>query len=118
VVIPGSVPRFSGGILRVELENVSYADRAAVVVAAATIGGVDHDPAGVGDTVVPFSLSPHHDLAPEDDYSVRASLVQTDATGGIALQAHTEQIYPVLTRGFAADVTIVLAAWTRPERTS
>jgi uncharacterized lipoprotein YbaY len=117
VVIPSSVPRFSGGVLHVQLEDVSYADRAAVVVAAATISGVDHDPARPAGTIVPFSLLPTRDVEPTSDYSARAVLEQAALGDGGTLRIHTDQVYPVLTRGFADDVTMVLDKWTRQDRT-
>jgi uncharacterized lipoprotein YbaY len=116
VVIPTSVPRFSAGVLHVQLEDVSYADRAAVVVAAARISGVDHDPARPAGTVVPFSLLATRDIEPTCDYSARAVLEQCDAGDGGTLRIHTDQVYPVLTRGFADEVTMVLDKWTRRDR--
>ena len=97
-----------------QLEDVSYADRPSVVVAETTVSGVNHDPARPDGTTVSFSLSPSRDIDPAADYSVRASLIQGDADDRAAVQIHTDQTYPVLTRGFGNDVTIVLDRWTRP----
>lgn len=115
-VIPGSVPRFSAGVLEVFLEDVSYADRAAVVMAAAAISGVEHDPGRPEGTIVPFSLTPTRDVEPTSDYAVRAVLAQPGTQDWAGIRIHTDQAYPVLTRGFSDDVTIVLDKWTRPAR--
>jgi uncharacterized lipoprotein YbaY len=115
-VIPGSVPSFSAGVLEVFLEDVSYADRAAVVVGSTTVSGVEHDPARPEGTTVPFSLDPTRDVEPTGDYAVRAVLAQSEGPDRAGLRIHTDQSYPVLTRGFSDDVTIVLDKWTRPAR--
>lgn len=99
------------------LEDVSYADRAAVVVASTTIAGVEHDPSRPGGTAVPFSLVPTLDIDPTSDYSARAVLELAPHANDAALRGRSDQRYPVLTRGFADDVTISLDTWTRPDRT-
>jgi len=121
VVIPASVPAFSAGTLRVWLEDVSYADRAAVVVAGATIAGVSHAPQPVGQehrgtTVIAFGLQPTHDLDPASDYSVRVSLDVPAGAGRDALVVENDRSYPVLTRGHGSDVTVVLDTSQRPQR--
>jgi uncharacterized lipoprotein YbaY len=113
VVIPGSVPAFSSGTLQVWLEDVSYADRAATVVAEATISGVSHVPARVAagdreETVVRFSLVPSQEIDPTRDYSVRATLTVPAGVSQEGLRMDSDQSYPVLTRGFGAEVTVVL----------
>lgn len=118
VAIPGSVPAFSRGTLQVWLEDVSYADRAAIVVAEATISGVSHAsaPATEGDregTVVRFSLWPSREIDANRDYSVRASLTVPADGSREGLEMDSDQSYPVLTRGWAADVTVVLDKWKR-----
>ena len=96
-----------------QLEDVSYADRAVVVAAEMTVSGVEHDPTDPDGTIVSFSLSPIRDLDPKADYSVRAALVRAATAGDGVLQIHSDQGYPVWTRGFGDDLTIVLDQWTR-----
>ena len=116
-MIPRSVPRFTGGVLRVQIEDVSDIDRASEVVGAVTISGVSHDPGGSRETVVPFSLMPDRDVDATRHYSLRASLEGTDANDGSALHIRTDQAYPVLTRDFGSDAALTLAKWTRQPRT-
>jgi hypothetical protein len=114
-VIASSVPAFSAGVVRVRLEDVSYADRRATIVAEASVPGVAHDPAtadrvpqGPG-TVVPFSLTPSRDIESDHDYSVRAWLDRAGRSPDSA-ELHSDRTYPVLTRGFGSDVTVVLGS--------
>ena len=121
VVIPPSVPPFSAGTLQVWLEDVSYADRAAVVVAETTVADVTHapGPAASADeegTVIDFSLEPLREIEPTADYSVRVSLDALAGSGNDALAMDSDRTYPVLTRGHGAEVTVVLDKWQRPSR--
>lgn len=116
VVIPPSVPAFSAGTLRVWLEDVSYADRLAVVVAETTIAGVAHAPQPDSTTVVAFGLRPIREIDLASDYSVRVALEIPRGGGQDALVVETDCSYPVLTRGHDSDVTVVLDTWSRPPR--
>jgi len=117
VVIARSVPRFTGGVLRVQIEDVSDIDRASEIVGAMTLSGVSHDPGAPRETVVPFSLTPDRDVDPTRHYSLRASLEAGGPDGASALHLRTDQAYPVLTRGFGSDAALTLAKWTRRPRT-
>lgn len=116
VLIPRSVPRFTGGVLRVQIDDVSDVDRASVVVGAVTISGISHDPGAPRETVVPFSLTAERDVDATRHYSLRASLKASDANEGSMLHVRTDQAYPVLTRGFGSDAALSLAKWTREPR--
>jgi uncharacterized lipoprotein YbaY len=114
VVIAASVPRFSAGILRVRLEDVSYADARATVLAQIELPGIAHDPSALTDaetgTVVSFSLTPSRDIEPDHDYSVRASLERGGDRESGRDQWQSDRSYPVLTRGFGSDVTVTIVA--------
>jgi hypothetical protein len=111
VVIAGSVRHFTGGVLRVRLEDVSYVDTAAKMVAEAVIHGVSHPsenaPAG-SNTVVPFSLEAIVEIIANHDYAVRASLEADDAGHEHRFTIRSDQAYRVLTRGYGSDVTVAL----------
>ena len=113
VVIASSVPAFSAGVVRVRLEDVSYADRRATIVAEASVPGVSHDPSTVdrvqegAGTLVPFSLTPSRDIESDHDYAVRAWLDRAGRPPDSA-ELRSDRSYPVLTRGLGSDVTIVL----------
>jgi Type III secretion system lipoprotein chaperone (YscW) len=111
VVIAGSIPRFIEGVLRVRLEDVSYADKAAGVVGETVIRGVTHPPGDAApgsDTVVPFSLDAVVGIVGDHDYSVRVSLELEDAGHRTRSTIGSDQVYRVLTRGFGTDVTVAL----------
>ena len=115
VMIPASIPAFSAGTLHVSLEDVSYADRAAVIVAHQTIHGVAHAPrtreTGASEaTVVSFVLQPTHAIDPSSDYSVRARLDVPARAGQDAVVMESDRSYPVLTRGYGTDVSLRLEA--------
>jgi uncharacterized lipoprotein YbaY len=111
VVIPTSIPAFSSGTLQVWLEDVSYADRAATVVAETTIAGVSHAPRPHGDaevTVIEFGLQPPHEIDPSADYSIRVSLHVPAREDRDGLVLESDEVHPVLTRGHASEVTVRL----------
>lgn len=112
LVINAGIPPFHGATAHVTLEDISYADAAAVVVAAATIPGISHDPTTNGrDTVIPFALEAQPTAPPVsagNDYAVRAWVDRNcDGTEG-ANDLYSDQSYRVLTRGFGRTVTISL----------
>jgi hypothetical protein len=112
VVIPASVPAFSAGTVHVRLEDVSYADGPASLIAEDVVRGVAHDPARSAtptrDTIVRFSLTPPSEPEPEHDYSVRV-WVDRDGDGHSGPgDLWSDRAYRVMTRGFGAEVTIVV----------
>jgi hypothetical protein len=123
VVIATSVPGFVSGALHVQLEDVSVIDAPAKVVARTELDGITHRPAGLGNakrdthpagtpagTVVTFTLIPSTAIEAEHSYSVRVRLDRgRDADPGPE-HIWSDQSYPVLTRGFGSDVTILLRA--------
>ena len=110
VVITGSVAPFAAGVVHVRLEDVSYADARAPVVADTAISGVAHDPArsAEGSTVVAFRLAVPGTIDPEHDYSVRVWLDRDGDGRAGSGDMWSDQAYRVLTRGFGTDVTVVL----------
>ena len=112
VVIAASVRPFAAGVLHVRLEDVSYADAAAPLVAEAVIPGIAHDPARTGDgkTVVGFRLTPSGEIDPERDYSVRVWLDRDGDGQPGSGDEWSDQAYRVLTRGFGTDVTVALGS--------
>jgi uncharacterized lipoprotein YbaY len=112
LVINAGIPPFHGATAHITLEDISYADAAAVEVAAATIPGISHDPmTGGRDTIIPFVLEAHPAAPPvsaRNDYTVRAWIDRdSDGTEG-AEDLYSDQSYRVLTRGFGRTVTISL----------
>jgi uncharacterized lipoprotein YbaY len=109
VVISAGTPAFSGATVHVHLEDVSYADAAAEVLAEAVIPGVCHAPGRA--TTVPFTLHAAPGAAPiemHNDYAVRV-WVDRDGDGRAgAGDLHSDQSYRVLTGGFGRTVTITL----------
>ena len=110
-MIAASVSRFVGGVIHVRLEDVSYADKPATVVAETVIRGIAHDPArpeSRSGTVLPFSLDPTTDIIADHDYAVRAWLnPDGDEQAGVGT-VWSDESYRVLTRGFGSDVTVKL----------
>ena len=112
LVISAAVAPFQGATAHLYLEDISYADAPAVVLADATIADLRHDPSATsdGDTVVPFALRarPSSPIARRNDYAVRAWVDRdSDGTTGPA-DLFSDQSYRVLTQGFGSTVTIRL----------
>lgn len=112
LVISAATRSFQNGTAHVYLEDISYADAAAVVVSEVSLSGVRHDPSTNGgrDSVIPFSLGagPSAPILPGNDYAIR---VWVDRDGDGAPNAddlYSDQSYRVLTRGFGRTVTIAL----------
>jgi Type III secretion system lipoprotein chaperone (YscW) len=111
VVIAASVSRFVGGVIHVRLEDISYADKPATVVAESVIRGIAHDPANSesrSGTVVPFSLDPTTDIVADHDYAVRSWLSPGGDEQAGAGTVWSDESYRVLTRGFGSDITVKL----------
>ena len=113
VVIPARCPELTDATMHISLEDTSYADRAATVVAELAIAHVEHPAEQQRATVVPFALGGpvagtaidlrHH-------YAVRV-WVDGDGDGRAGPgDLHSDQQYPVLTRGHPGRVTIELGA--------
>lgn len=110
IVIAASVRRFTAGSVNVQLEDVSYADAAAPIVARTVIPGIAHDPGrgSEGTTIVGFSLTPSGPIDPEHDYAVRAWLDRDGDGQPGSGDVWSDQACRVLTRGFGTEVTITL----------
>jgi uncharacterized lipoprotein YbaY len=109
LLICAGVPTFHDGTAHVRLEDISYADAAATIVAETTISNVSHSQGQ--ETAIPFSL-PRGPSTPAiaggNDYAVRARVDpgRLESEGEDSL--YSEQSYRVLTRGFGNSVTISL----------
>ena len=115
VVIAAAAAAFRGATAHVYLEDASYADAAAAVVAEAVIPDVRHAPTGNGgdDTVLPFALHAPPGattIDPRHDYAVRV-WVDRDGDGQQGPgDLYSDQSYRVLTRGFGRTVTITIGS--------
>ena len=115
VVIAAAAPAFCGAIAHVYLEDVSYVDAAAAVVAEAVIPDVRHEPTGDGGdgTLLPFALHAPPGATtvdPRNDYAVRV-WVDRDGDGQQGPgDLYSDQSYRVLTRGFGRTVTIMIGS--------
>jgi hypothetical protein len=110
VVIGASVALFPAGALHVRLEDTSYADAAAQLVAEAMVPGVRHNPAGQPDgaTVVTVKLTTSAAIDPEHDYSVRVWLDRDGDGQPGSGDLWSDETHRVLTRGFGIEVTVIL----------
>lgn len=109
VVIAASVGAFPAGAVHVRLEDVSYADAAAPLVAETVISGVAHDPTPTGaSTVVAFRMAPFGRIDPEHDYAVRVWLDRDGDGQPGSGDLWSDETRPVLTRGFGTDVTVLI----------
>lgn len=110
IIISGKTPACSGATAYVSLEEISYADADAALVAEAVIKDVSHDPSD-GDTSLPFELranSASPAISPMKDYTVRV-WIDVDGDGKQGRQdLYSDQSYRVLTRGFGRTVTVTL----------
>ena len=73
LVIGAGTPSFQDGSAHVRLEDVSYADAAATLIAEATIPNISHS--NGHETTIPFSLPRGPStpaIARDNDYAVRA----------------------------------------------
>jgi uncharacterized lipoprotein YbaY len=111
IIISPSVPAFGGATAHIFLEDISYADADAEILSHTAVKGIHHPGArGGGETVVPFKLSApgREAVNPRRDYSVRVWIdVDGDGQKG-ANDLYSDEVYPVLTRGFGSDVVIKL----------
>ena len=109
LMIGAGVPTFQDGRAHVRLEDISYADAAATVVAETAIPNVSHSKGRK--TEIPFSLQrgPSTPAKAEgNDYAVRARVDPGNGEKSGEDSLYSEQSYRVLTRGFGNTVTISL----------
>ena len=115
LIIGAAVAPFHGATAHLRLEDISYADADAVVVAETILPNVTHDPSKARgrDTVIPFVLkaSPSAPaVSQRNSYAVRA-WVDRDSDGtASAGDLFSDQSYRVLTQGFGSAVTITLGS--------
>lgn len=109
LAVPGPVLR--GATLHVYLEDVSYADAPAPVIAETELTNVNHPAPGRADlpTELPFVVAlAEAVIDPSARYAVRA-WVDADGDGQTGPgDRFSDQAYPVLTRGFGTSVVITL----------
>jgi len=114
IAIPASVRSFSSATAHIRLEDVSYADREAVLIAETIIPNLNHktSAAGGGDTAIPFTiLIPSGTLIidPRNDYAVRV-WVDVDSDGYESPgDLYSDQSYRVLSSRSGGDLSITLA---------
>lgn len=107
ILIAAGVRAFRDACAYVQLDDVSFADRPAVLVARTRIRGIRHVPGGAT-TAVPFVIVVGQDWAPDPtaDYAVRA-WVDLDGDGRLGRgDLRSDQSYRVLTRGFGDVVAV------------
>jgi hypothetical protein len=109
ILVPASVSEFHGACAHVWLEDVSYADRKAVVVGEVALANVDHVPQpDRAATELAFSIEAHMPIDPAHDYAVRV-WIDRDSDGRAASgDLWSDQSHRVLTRSFGSEVTITL----------
>jgi hypothetical protein len=109
-MVPASVSEFHGACAHVWLEDVSYADRKAVVVGEVALANVDHVPLpDLHATELAFSIEARMPIDPAHDYAVRVWLDRDNDGHASAGDLWSDQSYRVLTRSFGSEVTIILA---------
>lgn len=113
LIISAAVAPFRGATAHVRLEDVSFADAAAVMIAETAIPGIDHDPAASGETIVPFALRAGP-TAPtiegRNEYAVRAWIDRNSDGTPSPGDLFSDRRYAVLTYGYGRAVTIRLDA--------
>lgn len=113
VILAATAPALRGATLHVYVEDVSYADLPATVIAEVTRTNVNHPVDGRADlpTELPFVIPWPERRAAVDRSASYAVRVWIDADGDGKVGAgdrFSDQTYPVLTRGFGASVNITL----------
>lgn len=110
IIIAAGSPPLRDATAHVHLEDISYADAAASVVAQTVIPDLRHEPCGE-DTWVPFALyAAGVAVDPRNDYAVRV-WVDRDGDGREGPDdLRSDQSYRVLTGGFGDTVTITLGS--------
>lgn len=116
VIIAARCPPLTDATMHISLEDTSYADRAATVVADLAVPHVAHPAGQQQATVVPFTLSGPTAtvIDPRHHYAVRVWLDgDGDGEAGPG-DLFSEQHHPVLTRGHPSRVTIELGPAGQP----
>ncbi|MBC7921341.1 MAG: YbaY family lipoprotein [Ferruginibacter sp.] len=118
IIIASGVPALTDATAHLRLEDISYADREAVLLAETLIQNVCHPPLTEGNrqeavTVLAFELRVDAGagiIDPSHEYAVRVWVdCNGDGKEGTG-DLYSDQRYRVLTRGFGRAVTIVLDA--------
>jgi len=98
---------FSGAIMYVNLERVTYADAASETIASYIRQEMSFDPQNKDSDILTFKLEVS-DINPQDDYAIRAH-IDLDRDGKISRGDYINmQSYPVLTRGHPREVLILV----------
>jgi hypothetical protein len=98
---------FSGAVMYVYVERVTYADTASEKIAVHTRQEVSFDPQETDSDILTFKLEVP-DLNPQDDYAIRAH-IDLDRDGKISRGDYINmQSYPVLTFGHPRKVSILV----------
>lgn len=108
IVIPFLTPSFKKATAHIFLEDVSYADSEAQLIAKSIIPDVSHNTDTAKDTILPFTIYADEKLEinPRNDYAVRV-WVDLDSDGRESSgDLYSDQRNPVLTRGFGNKITI------------
>jgi uncharacterized lipoprotein YbaY len=109
IIIAPAVPAFSGATAHIFLEDISRADADAHILAQTAVAGLAHASAAGGETIVLFRLAAAKAAVnPRGSYNVRV-WVDVDGDGRkSANDLHSDEVYPVLTRGFGSKVVVRL----------
>lgn len=115
ILISSLIPAFHNAAVHVRLEDVSYPDRRASVVAETILPDISHQPSGADggrDTEMLFTIetSPEDaaNIQSQNEYTVRVWVdIDGDGKRGPGDLYSTEQ-HRVLTRGFGSKVAIHL----------
>jgi hypothetical protein len=108
IIIPFQTPSFNNATAHVLLEDVSYADRDALLLAKSIIPNVNHNNNAGKDTLIPFTIhaAKNLEIDPRNDYAVRV-WVDLDSDGRESSgDLFSDQRNPALTRGFGNQITI------------
>lgn len=108
IIIPFHTPSFKKATAHLFLEDVSYADREALLIAKDIIPDVSHDSDAGKDTILPFTIyaTEKVEINSRNDYAVRV-WVDLDSDGRESSgDLYSDQRNPVLTRGFGNKITI------------
>jgi len=108
IVIPFQTASFNNATAHIFLEDVSYADREALLIAKSIIPNVSHISDASKDTILPFTIyaTEKVEINPRNDYAVRV-WVDLDSDGfENSGDLFSDQRNPVLTRGFGNKITI------------
>lgn len=112
ILISPATKAFKRGTAHVFLEDVSFADAPARILAKTEIGSIVHrsnDPAAAAETVVSFQIDFSDDvLDSKNHYSLRV-WIDVDSDGKQSgNDLYSDQIYPVLTHGAGNFAEILL----------